>query len=216
MAVTNRGDAGDIDYGTIIYKIEFNVEKTIKHLLINLNVAIQLGLMNKAERRHYILKILCESNSSLTLFDRLDQKYQKHGTCGFVSPKSNTQGLYYLLELRNRLNGRDANELSEGELHKIKDECCQTSKSAYKTFTNFIRDTALNDLISQLKEARTRHNNPKIYSLLLMTVLFEHHNFNGKKGQEGHRAHKIFSKLGNAEREFIRRHCPDFEAQYKT
>lgn len=197
LSYTNRGAGGDPKYGTKIYKIKDNadIESFISKITCDITFPVDTGLISKEESQNFIEESLKEIVDIHEPFIKFEQKTQKIGNCALANNKSGIAGAECLLWVTEFLKTHSIKELDE----KVKAELIREVSLDYKAFTNFMRDSEVDTLISELK-SETDEKNKEFYYELLSSIVLTHPEFNKKNGRQGIRICKIWEVLPETHR----------------
>jgi len=193
FALTNRGEGGDPEFGTLIYRIRPNTDVE-KFIFEGFNFK---NLYTSEVTQEQMMDLISKLIDLGSPFVKLQQKPHKRGTCTVANTKGAILAASYLLALEERLNERgqtfdDIDSIDSAEMNEIKEECRQIAKKFYKQFTNFMRNHELDDL---LRKVESETHNQAFYSGVLSEIVLEHPHFEKKHGQEGLRICKIWDAL---------------------
>lgn len=150
LIVCNRGVGRHPDeHGTHIYKMS----KEAKEILNEPGYFESLRPTPDATEMSVMQSRMDRLIKECTAVAALPTKSQKHGTCSFVNAKSACEGILFVqnlmaLEEQYKLTQETALNSDQKRIDSAK----QSARKGYKQFTTYLRDTEINQLISEMKE----------------------------------------------------------------
>ncbi len=145
LIVSNRGEGGVQNEGTIIYKLKRDI--TAQDLL-----ALQRTLNEPGVKQADIQAKLSElQGPKIASFP---QKPQKYGTCSYVNKIASTEALLCLLSLDKQ------NNLNDTAIGKY--AANNQNRAEYKAFTNANRESEINRIIGLIEQASARKDDKQL------------------------------------------------------
>lgn len=136
MIVSNRGEHGDGNKGTIIYKLKRDIKPADL-------IELQQTIVSPGVSASAIQAKLAELQGAEV--GSFPQKPQKYGTCSYVNKVAATEGLLCLLTLQGQKQLNDAAIKAYTENN--------TNRAAYKAFTDANRVSEVNRLVELINQA---------------------------------------------------------------
>jgi hypothetical protein len=156
LAICNRGEDKDPNFGAAIYRI-----KNREEITANFFARLVLNTSITSQRFHDILSTILDFDNPIVTFRSIPHK---HDTCTFVNPKSIIEPLIVLV--------RSGGNASEERVQAIAQE--EYSRKKYKCFTQFMRNKEIDELIKNMFYAQE----PDLilfYANLVKKIIREHH-----------------------------------------
>ncbi len=162
LILSNRGEGGDQDFGTKIYKIEGLITQEWVRKIID-------KTLNGSEL-NTLLKRVVNLAKPIAIFPN---KGQKHGTCSYVNILSSVEAQFCLLEAE-RL--RKFTPAGIAQIAQQMTNPLTRNQGEYKKLTAFNRFTEINDLTKDIND-NYKHKSGlnDLYLELCKAIILQHH-----------------------------------------
>ncbi|MBS0289983.1 MAG: hypothetical protein JSS07_08135 [Proteobacteria bacterium] len=188
MIYTNRGIAGDLQFGSKIYEIK-DVSKVNETFFKQLTQT-----PDSAQETLKILNQIVDLNIPLVKFR---SKAQKHSNCSMANPKASMEGM-------NVLTQASANALPS-EIIAISQQ--EYKRSKYKRITAFIRRREIEVLLQNMRDT-THPDLIQFFATLTSNIIKEHHGKNKgyiKNDLEVRQASRLFNEAPEKVKEILKK-----------
>ncbi len=153
-----------------------------------INSLIQ-GVLFKSDSQEELLNALSNVVDLKNPILRVGDSAQTHGTCSYSNPRSNVEGLLCVL----KADTTTEKSISTAGIHSFK----KSAHHSYKTFSNSIHTTKIDDLIKDMADASKAKDAPhtKMYYQIATSYIKGHGDKNKNHGNDWSNCVKLYNSM---------------------